>query len=105
MRNIKQLSRRTLTWAAAGLSAAAVTGAVAVSTGVTAASATTTHRASFTFALVPPPNIAACLPNAGGSVTITPGKLNDLMKVSIHGMPHGVGFDLFVIQQPTAPFG
>jgi hypothetical protein len=54
---------------------------------------------------VPSPNIAACLPNAGGRVTITPGKLNDIMKVSVHGMPARAGFDLFVIQQPPAPFG
>ena len=54
---------------------------------------------------MPSPNIAACLPKAGGWVTITPGKLNDIMKVSIHGMPANAGFDLFVIQQPLAPFG
>ena len=27
------------------------------------------------------------------------------MTVSLHGMPANTGFDLFVIQQPTAPFG
>jgi hypothetical protein len=27
------------------------------------------------------------------------------MTVSLHGMPANAGFDLFVIQQPTAPFG
>ena len=37
--------------------------------------------------------------------TITTGKQNDTMKVSIHGMPKNAGFDLFVIQQPLAPFG
>jgi hypothetical protein len=46
-----------------------------------------------------------CLPQAGGRVTITPGSLNDTMKVSIHGIPANAGFDLFVIQQPLAPFG
>jgi hypothetical protein len=40
-----------------------------------------------------------------GQVTISPGSLNDTMKVSIHGMPAHAGFDLFVIQQPLAPFG
>ena len=49
--------------------------------------------------------ITACLPNAKGHVTITPGTLNDTMKVSLSGMPANAGFDLFVIQQPTAPFG
>ena len=27
------------------------------------------------------------------------------MTVNLHGMPPNTGFDLFVIQQPTAPFG
>jgi hypothetical protein len=27
------------------------------------------------------------------------------MTVTIQGMPHNIGFDLFVIQQPAAPFG
>lgn len=63
------------------------------------------HDSSFTFNLVPSPNIAACLPDASGKVTITPGKQNDVMKVSISGMPANAGFDLFVIQQPLAPFG
>jgi hypothetical protein len=54
---------------------------------------------------VPSPNISACLPHATGRVTITTGSLNDTMTVSISGMPHGSGFDLFVIQQPQAPFG
>jgi hypothetical protein len=49
--------------------------------------------------------ISACLPKAGGHVTITPGALNDTMTVSLHGMPANAGFDLFVIQQLTAPFG
>jgi hypothetical protein len=63
------------------------------------------HDSSFTFKLVPSPNIAACLPNATGKVTITPGSENDIMKISTSGMPANAGFDLFVIQQPLAPFG
>jgi len=108
MRSIKNLSRRTLAWTAAGLGSTAMAGALAVSVGLTPASATSAsarQASSFTFALVPSPNIAACLPNAGGSVTITTGRQNDTMKVSIHGMPKNAGFDLFVIQQPLAPFG
>jgi hypothetical protein len=38
-------------------------------------------------------------------VIITTGSLNDTMKVTVTGMPAKAGFDLFVIQQPTAPFG
>jgi hypothetical protein len=61
---------------------------------------------SFSFALQPSSAaISACLPNAKGHVTITPGAQNDTMKVSLKGMPANKGFDLFVIQQPTAPFG
>jgi hypothetical protein len=109
MPSIKHLHRHTLARTTAGLGVTAVV-AAAVSIGLTTASASaarpgTRHDASFSFNLVPSPNIAACLPKAGGRVTITAGKLNDIMKVSIHGMPAKAGFDLFVIQQPLAPFG
>jgi hypothetical protein len=102
MRMIKHLRRRVPARIAAGLGAAAVAAALAASAGLTMASASAD---SFSFKLVPSPNIAACLPKAGGRVTITPGSLNDTMKISIHGMPAKAGFDLFVIQQPLAPFG
>ena len=80
---------------------------LAAASGASAAPAATGghHDSSFKFNLVPSPNIAACLPDASGKVTITPGKQNDVMKVSISGMPANAGFDLFVIQQPLAPFG
>jgi len=84
---------------AAALSLTTTAGAAAHAPGRTAAS-------SFSFALKPSSSaISACLPKAGGHVTITPGTLNDTMTVSLHGMPPNAGFDLFVIQQPTAPFG
>ena len=102
MRRITHLPRRVPARVAAGLGAAAVAATLAASAGLTMASASAD---SFSFKLVPSPNIAACLPNAGGRATITPGSLNDTMKVSIHGMPAHAGFDLFVIQQPLAPFG
>ena len=110
MPSIKYPRRAALTRIAAGLAATAVAAALAVSAGLTMASASAAgagarHDDAFSFNLVPSPNIAACLPKAGGRVTITPGKLNDVMKVSIHGMPAKAGFDLFVIQQPLAPFG
>jgi hypothetical protein len=50
-------------------------------------------------------SIKACLPRATGHVTVTPGSTNDTMKVTISGLPSNIGFDLFVTQQPTAPFG
>ena len=112
MITIKQLSRRSFRYLTAGLGAAAVGTTLAVSLGLTAASAapvTTpaagTSHGSFTFALVPSPGIKACLPHAGGFATITPGSQNDLMQVTIFGMPRNAEFDLFVIQQPLKPFG
>ncbi len=105
MHIVKHLRRRAVTWAAAGLATAAVASAL----GLTAASAAPVTSASasgaFTFALVPSPGIHSCLPHAGGQVTITPGSQNDIMQVSIWGMPRNADFDLFVIQQPLKPFG
>jgi len=60
---------------------------------------------TFTFKLVPSPNIATCLSKAKGTVTITPNSLNDKMKVSVSGLAPSTGYDLFVIQLPNKPFG
>ena len=109
MITIKHLSRRSL-WA--GLGAAAAGTALAMSLGLTAASASPVTSAaapvnshSFTFGLVPSPGIKACLPHLGGFATITPGSQNDLMQVTVFGAPRNADFDLFVIQQPLKPFG
>ena len=97
-------TRRLLASTRVRLGVLAAVGVVAVS--VTAATSSNAASSSFTFALKPSsPAISSCLPHARGSVTITTGSQNDLMKVTIQGMPHNRGFDLFVIQQPTAPFG
>jgi hypothetical protein len=87
--------------------AAALAVAVVAVAGVTTAAGSTTPRvtSSFSFKLVPAAGIAACLPMASGHVTITTGSLNDTMVVTVTGMPAKAGFDLFVIQQPGAPFG
>ncbi len=91
--------------AAAGVVAAALS-LTATAGAATQAPARHTAATSFSFALKPSSAaISACLPKAGGHVTITPGALNDTMTVNLHGMPPNAGFDLFVIQQPTAPFG
>ena len=60
---------------------------------------------SFTFSMVPSPGIAACLPNAQASVTITPNSLNDVMTVNASGLVPNTGYDLFVIEIPHKPFG
>jgi hypothetical protein len=82
-------------------------GGLAASSGAFAVTGTpSTTATSFSFGLEPSsPAISACLPKARGHATITPGALNDTMTVSLHGMPAHTGFDLFVIQQPTNPFG
>ena len=99
-------TRRLLASAPAKLAALATAGAVAVAISVTVATSATATSRTFSFALQPSSTaISACLPHATGHATITTGTLNDVMKVTIQGMPHNTGFDLFVIQQPGAPFG
>ena len=109
MNRIHSMARRLLALAPGKLAtlAAVMTAAVVAAVGVTAAAGSTTSRvaSSFSFKLVPGAGIAACLPKASGHATITPGSLNDTMVVTVTGMPANAGFDLFVIQQPTAPFG
>ena len=95
---------KAVTVAAGGVVAAALS--LTATAGAAAHAPARTAASSFSFALKPSSSaISACLPKAGGHVTITPGTLNDTMTVSLHGMPANAGFDLFVIQQPTAPFG
>ncbi len=99
-------SRSLLTSASAKLGALATTGVVALAVSLATATGATATDSSFSFALQPSSSaISACLPSASGHVTITTGALNDVMTVTISGMPKGTGFDLFVIQQPGAPFG
>jgi hypothetical protein len=91
---------------AAGAFAAALSLTATAGAATGGAHARSTAASSFSFGLKPSSSaISACLAKAGGHATITTGKLNDTMKVSLHGMPPNTGFDLFVIQQPTAPFG
>ena len=81
-------------------------GVTAAAVSITAASSSGAATRSFSFGLKRSSSaITKCLPHANGRVTITTGSQNDTMKVSIHGLPHNRGFDLFVIQQPAAPFG
>ena len=103
------LARRLLARAPGKLAtgAAALAIAVVAVAGVTTAAGSTKPAvtSSFSFKLVPATGIAACLPKASGHVTITTGSLNDTMVVTVSGMPASTGFDLFVIQQPSKPFG
>jgi len=79
---------------------------LAAAIGLSAAAGAAQTATPFSFTLVPSSAaITACLPHASGQATITPGSQNDTMTVSVSGMPANARFDLFVIQQPTAPFG
>jgi hypothetical protein len=82
----------------------ALAAGLATTSGTAATNAAGTST-PFSFTLIPSPGITACLPKASGSVTITPGTLNDTMKVSVSGLPANSGFDLFVIELPNKPFG
>jgi hypothetical protein len=86
-----------------GLAAAAVS--IGLGSAGAAPTAPAKHDDSFSFKIVPSTGISACLPHLGGKATITTGKLNDTMTVSVHGAPPNSGFDLFVIQLPNKPFG
>jgi hypothetical protein len=84
---------------------------VALANSVNSASTTKTTASitqpdsAFSFKLVPSPGITSCLPKASGNVTITPGSLNDLMKVSVKNLAPNTGYDLFVLEIPNKPFG
>jgi hypothetical protein len=58
-----------------------------------------------TFDMVVSAGAKTCLPNAKGTVKISPVGPIDVMVVSIDGMSPNTVFDLFVIQVPKAPFG
>lgn len=53
------------------------------------------------FRLVPAP----CISKAYGRVRIEKFQENQHMRVEVAGLPANLGFDVFVIQVPTAPFG
>ncbi|SRR6266480_1451264 len=103
----KGLSLLTLALLAIGALSAFIlhSSAFANSSSANATQANAQPNSSFTFSMVPSPGISACLPHASGSVTITTGALNDTMKVSVKGLAHSTGYDLFVIEIPNKPFG
>ncbi|HLH63601.1 MAG TPA: hypothetical protein VKV20_18105 [Ktedonobacteraceae bacterium] len=62
-------------------------------------------KSSFTFSMVPSPNISGCLPHASATVTIKKNSLNFKMTVNATGLAPHTGYDLFVIELPNKPFG
>lgn len=102
----RRIPRRAVTGLAAAVAAAglAVFGTTAAGAS-TSSAARTSASSSFTFGLQASPGIASCLPHARGTATIVPESINDVMTVSVSGLPANSDFDLFVIQQPNKPFG
>lgn len=96
MSSIHNPIRRVVTRSAALFAACVAIIAGVAAYGLSAAGAATKAPAkggdSFTFALVPSPGIAKCLPYAHGKATITPESLNDVMKVTLSGMPANSDF-------------
>jgi len=74
MRFTKNLHRRAVTWATAGVAVTAVAGALSLTAASAAPVTSARHSGAFTFALVPSPGIKSCLPHAGGRVTVIPGR-------------------------------
>ena len=60
---------------------------------------------SFSFTLVASPGMSGCLPRAAGAVLIRQGTHNDVMTVSVDGLPRGADLAVFVIERPNKPFG
>jgi hypothetical protein len=70
-----------------------------------APAALATTPATFQFGLKVSPGASSCLPNARGTVIDhTFGEFENL-EVFVFGLPKNVGFDLFSIEVPNAPFG
>ena len=57
------------------------------------------------FEMVVSKGASACLPNAKADVVIQSVGPVEIMTVDATGLPPNTGFDFFVIQVPTAPFG
>jgi hypothetical protein len=60
---------------------------------------------SVKFNMVVSAGAQTCLPNASGTVEITPAGPVEIMEVSVQGLPPNTEFEFFVIQVPKAPFG
>jgi hypothetical protein len=88
--------------------AASLLAGVMTSASTAAPRAKAASEDEFKFELVRSPGLAAspaCLPYARGRVKIEPRGAVEEMRVVVEGLPADTNFDLFVIQQPNAPFG
>src|SRR5215469_7666913 len=60
---------------------------------------------TFTFPLVVSAGAQGCLPEANGTVTLNSLGIVEEMHIQVNFLPPNTDFDVFVIQQPNAPFG
>jgi len=102
---IRHVAKRSVAVFAACVAMAAGLATYGLSAGAATNAPAKGEPEPFTFALKASAGITKCLPHARGQATITPTALNDVMKVTLWGMPANSDFDLFVIQLPTKPFG
>jgi hypothetical protein len=69
------------------------------------ASVVSAATTSFSFRMIPSAGARACIPHATASVSIHSLGPVETLDISASGLPPNTGFDLFVIQVPTPPFG
>jgi hypothetical protein len=100
---MQALVRQFLSASFAVTSVVAVAASLALAAGPANASGT-----SFKFGMVRSAALNAfpnCAANAKGSVKIVSNGVTETMTVTVDNMPPNTDFDLFMIQQPGAPFG
>jgi hypothetical protein len=97
----KQLSKRLSAFAGLTVLAAGA----AATLGLAGSAGASVKQTSFDMVRSAASVAANCLPNAVAHVTITSQGPVETMKVSATNLPPNTDFDLFVIQQPNAPFG
>lgn len=57
------------------------------------------------FGMLPSGGAQSCIPGARGRVAVSVVEGAENMHVEVSGLPKNTGFDLFVTQAPTSPFG
>jgi hypothetical protein len=60
---------------------------------------------TFSFPLIVSAGAESCLPEANGTVTLNSLGIVEEMHIQVNFLPANTDFDVFVIQQPNAPFG
>ena len=63
------------------------------------------HAKTLQFKMTVSTGASSCLPNASATVTDHAFGSFENLEVVVHNLPPNTGFDFFIIQVPTAPFG